>query len=72
MSLAIRSIAAGAALIAGAALMAGASHSRKLRTAMPPVRNAGADEMDNPPPDWDKDDDVVDQSFPASDPPGNY
>jgi hypothetical protein len=34
-----------------------------------PVRNAGKDAMRDPPSEWDKLDDVNDESFPASDPP---
>lgn len=36
------------------------------------VRTAGRREMHNPPPDWDIVDEQSDESFPASDPPGNY
>lgn len=32
-------------------------------------RNAGPEEMQNPPKDWDKVDQAGDESFPASDPP---
>lgn len=34
-----------------------------------PVRNAGPDAMRSDPPEWDKVDEEVDESFPASDPP---
>jgi hypothetical protein len=34
-----------------------------------PVRDAGPDHMRHPPADWDKTDEALDQSFPASDPP---
>lgn len=37
-----------------------------------PVRNAGRSEMENPPRRWDMVDEQGDESFPASDPPGNY
>jgi hypothetical protein len=37
-----------------------------------PVRPAGRKQMENPPSTWDKTDEEVDESFPASDPPGNY
>ncbi|WP_313138159.1 hypothetical protein [Paracoccus jeotgali] len=36
------------------------------------VRVAGRREMVDPPPDWDVVDEAADESFPASDPPGNY
>ena len=38
----------------------------------PDIRNAGPQEMENPPEDWDKVDEESDESFPASDPPANY
>lgn len=34
-----------------------------------PVRPAGKDAMRDPPRDWDKLDEINDESFPASDPP---
>ncbi|WP_210527821.1 hypothetical protein [Rubellimicrobium arenae] len=37
-----------------------------------PVRNAGREEMSIPPRHWDRVDETVDESFPASDPPGSY
>jgi hypothetical protein len=36
------------------------------------VRTAGRKEMRDPPPEWDMVDEQSDESFPASDPPGNY
>lgn len=36
------------------------------------VRDAGPDAMSNPPKRWDRVDEQVDESFPASDPPANY
>jgi hypothetical protein len=33
------------------------------------TRNAGPEEMQHPPADWDKVDEAGDESFPASDPP---
>ena len=34
-----------------------------------PVRDAGPENMENPPEAWDKVDQAADESFPASDPP---
>ena len=44
------------------------------KTPPPPdyIRPAGRKEMENPPKDWDIVDEEGDESFPASDPPGNY
>lgn len=36
------------------------------------IRDAGAEAMADPPAGWSRLDEVVDQSFPASDPPANY
>jgi hypothetical protein len=36
------------------------------------VRDAGPEAMANPPRRWDQVDQQADESFPASDPPGNY
>lgn len=36
------------------------------------VRPAGPGQMRNPPRQWDRVDEEMDQSFPASDPPANY
>lgn len=37
-----------------------------------PVRDAGPEAMKTPPKRWDGVDQQADESFPASDPPGNY
>ena len=39
---------------------------------LPPVRDAGPEQMVSPPAHWDTVDQQGDESFPASDPPGNY
>ena len=36
------------------------------------IRPAGPENMEDPPEDWDKEDEESDESFPASDPPANY
>lgn len=36
------------------------------------VRDAGPEQMRNPPRKWTREDEESDESFPASDPPGNY
>jgi hypothetical protein len=36
------------------------------------VRNAGEEAQADKPKDWDKQDEAVDESFPASDPPATY
>ena len=37
--------------------------------AMPPVRDAGPENMQSKPKRWSKTDEAIDESFPASDPP---
>ena len=39
---------------------------------VPEIRPAGPENMENPPEEWDEVDEESDESFPASDPPGNY
>jgi hypothetical protein len=41
----------------------------KADKASQPVRPAGKDQMRDPPADWDRLDEINDESFPASDPP---
>lgn len=36
------------------------------------IRDAGPSQMHNPPKTWDRVDEAVDESFPASDPPATY
>lgn len=36
------------------------------------IRPSGPENMENPPEKWDEVDEEGDESFPASDPPGNY
>lgn len=44
---------------------------RKDAPKVPPVRDAGPEHMENPPRKWDKLDEALDESFPASDPPSH-
>lgn len=63
-------VATGA--VATWALMRRSSRHAAPVAAMPRVRNAGPEEMALPPRNWDIVDQQVDESFPASDPPGTY
>ncbi len=45
---------------------------RSRRVGFMHVRDAGPENIENPPEDWDKVDQSVDESFPASDPPSCY
>lgn len=63
-------------IAAGGFLLVGGLIARACRTTDRPdhryVRTAGRREMTAPPRDWDRVDEMGDESFPASDPPGNY
>lgn len=48
------------------------SRSSGTKSQYQPVRNAGPEEMTLPMKRWDIVDETVDESFPASDPPGSY
>jgi hypothetical protein len=63
-------VATGA--VATWALMRRSSRNASSMPAMQTVRNAGPEEMALPPRNWDIVDETVDESFPASDPPGTY
>ena len=57
--------------LAGTTLLL-ARRPRRPEPAYPVVRDAGTSEMVFKPLGWDLQDETVDESFPASDPPGNY
>ena len=62
----------GAGVLVGRALRDMNHADAAERPPLPKVRNAGPEAMDAPPKRWDMVDQQADESFPASDPPGNY
>ncbi len=68
----------GAAGLVGFGLLLGKSMRQPLPAApapakpLPKVRDAGPEAMNCAPKRWDMVDQQADESFPASDPPGNY
>ncbi len=46
--------------------------NHEAETAGEKIRPAGPENMKHPPKNWDKVDEESDESFPASDPPGDY
>ncbi|OJH45716.1 hypothetical protein IE00_00165 [Paracoccus sp. SM22M-07] len=58
--------------LAGAGLLVRSAVRRTGVSAGRPIRDAGADQMRDPPHEWTKTDERMDESFPASDPPGTY
>ncbi|MDQ1899339.1 hypothetical protein RAH32_02620 [Paracoccus sp. WLY502] len=63
-------IAAGGILLAGGLIAKAIGSNRSSHHRY--VRPAGPREMSAPPRDWDRVDEAVDESFPASDPPSTY
>ncbi|MEZ5939303.1 MAG: hypothetical protein R3C52_13980 [Hyphomonadaceae bacterium] len=61
----------GLAVAGAAALVAILIRPQKARGFMP-VRDAGPENMSDPPKRWDRVDEALDESFPASDPPPSY
>jgi hypothetical protein len=62
----------GAGYLASKMLRNRSSKSSSGSKTLPLVRDAGADNMRDPPETWTKTDQISDESFPASDPPGRY
>ena len=67
-----RSLALLALGVLGASLLMSRRARPAPAPAYPVVRDAGPESMRLRPLGWDLTDETVDESFPASDPPGNY
>ena len=65
-------MAARLILLTAAALTGAYFLSRNKDESEQVVRDAGPENMTNPPNRWSKADEESDESFPASDPPANY
>jgi hypothetical protein len=61
-------VGVSAAFLASRLLMRATARPRT-RFVFMPVRDAGPDNMEHPPEEWDRVDEAADASFPASDPP---
>lgn len=62
----------GAGVLVGRHLAHMDSATPETPAPMRKVRDAGPEAMDHPPRRWSLEDQQADESFPASDPPGNY
>lgn len=58
-----------AALVGGVTMALLRGQRRTYTLYFPHIRDAGPENMIDPPQDWDSVDEMMDQSFPASDPP---
>lgn len=72
MSLMRSVIGLGVLGLAGAGLYHALGYSRRTGAPGNHVRDAGPEAMRDPPRHWDRVDETVDKSFPASDPPATY
>lgn len=77
-SISLQRLVGAGALLAGAAVLFASGAPREIARrgaalrGTGPVRQAGPEEMRDPPREWDKVDEAADESFPASDPPATY